>query len=409
MRFRWSKKYVHIGITTFLVIAASILFGLLLANFNSVLSFFGMILSILLPITLGFVFAYLLNPVLVFFEDKCFKKLLRKHLEKRPSSRLPRAFGVTATVLATLLVIVGLISIILPQLISSIIGLVGELPGYLNVAQTWADQFLEENTWLSPFVGNSFDSLLAAAKSYLEDATPAINQAIGNLTGFVIDSTINVVTGITNLIIGLVVSVYVMLSKEKFAAQTKKVLYALFPQSYTNRVLRISRSSNQVFGGFISGKLLDSFIVAVITFVVLAIFQVPYAILVSVIVGVTNIIPFFGPVIGAIPCALIILFEDPFKALLFIIISVIIQQIDGNLLCPKILGDSTGLSAFWVIFAILLGGGLFGFLGMLLGVPVFAVIYSLIKAFIEERLKQKAYPVETAAYADHDLEDVQDE
>lgn len=405
MRFKWSKKYTCQGITAFLVIAASILFWLLLANFNKVTGFIGMILSVLTPIILGFTFAYLLNPILVFFENKCFKKLLRKYLEKHENSRLPRVLGVTATILLALLLIAGLLSIILPQLISSISGLIGKLPGYLNIAKEWADRFLAENEWLGPFFGNSFDSLISSAQSYLESATPVINEAIGNLTGFVIDSAIGVVNALTNFILGLVISIYVMLSKEKFAAQTKKILYAIFPRSYTNRVLRISRSSNKVFGGFISGKLIDSFIIGVLTFIVLAVVQMPYAVLVSVIVGVTNIIPFFGPIIGAVPCALIILFEDPLKAVLFVAIVIVIQQIDGNLIGPKILGESTGLSAFWVIFAILLGGGLFGFLGMLLGVPTFAVIYSLIKAFVEERLKKKHYPVETKAYSGNNMEE----
>ncbi len=405
MRFKWSKKYFYQGLTAFLVIAASILLLLLLINSDKVLGFIGMILSILTPIILGFAFAYLLNPILVFLENKCFKKLLSKYLDKHENSRLPRVLGITATILLALLIIVGLLSIILPQLIASTRGLIGSLPEYLNSTKLWADRFLAENEWLGPFFGNSFDSLISSAQSYLESATPIINEAIGNVTGFVIDSAIGVVNALTNFFLGLVVSIYVMFSKEKFAAQTKKILYAIFPRSYTNRVLRISRSSHKVFGGFISGKLLDSFIIGVLTFIVLAIVKMPYAVLVSVIIGVTNIIPFFGPIIGAVPCALIILFEDPWKAVLFVIIIIIIQQIDGNLIGPKILGDSTGLSAFWVIFAILLGGGLFGFLGMLLGVPTFAVIYSLIKAFIEERLKKKHYPSETKAYSGNNMEE----
>ena len=186
-----------------------------------------------------------------------------------------------------------------------------------------------------------------------------------------------------------------MFSKEKFAAQTKKILYALFSKQHTDRILRNTRRTHHIFGGFVTGKLLDSLIIGIITFVVLFIVRMPYAVLISVIIGVTNVIPFFGPIIGAIPCALILLFEDPLKALLFIIIIIIIQQFDGNLLGPKILGDSTGLPAFWVIFAILLGGGLFGFLGMLLGVPTFAVVYSLLKTLIEERKKKKNQPSDT--------------
>ena len=262
---------------------------------------------------------------------------------------------------------------------------------------------------LSSLLGNSLDGLINSAQSLLEKATPTINQLIGNVTDFVIGSAIGVVNGVKNFVLGIIISIYVMFSKEKFAAQTKKILYALFSKQHTDRILRNTRRTHHIFGGFVTGKLLDSLIIGIITFVVLFIVKMPYAVLISVIIGVTNVIPFFGPIIGAIPCAVILLFEDPLKALLFIIIIIIIQQFDGNLLGPKILGDSTGLPAFWVIFAILLGGGLFGFLGMLLGVPTFAVVYSLLKTLIEERLKKKKQPSDTLAYIGNPKSEMPDE
>lgn len=350
-----------------------------------------------------------MNPILVFFEEKCFRKLLKKNLDKNPSSRLPRILSITVTVLTVLLCLGGLLSIILPQLAASIKGLFDKIPGYLEAAKNWGDQTIAGNKMLSSLLGNSLDGLINSAQSLLEKATPTINQLIGNVTDFVIGSAIGVVNGVKNFVLGIIISIYVMFSKEKFAAQTKKILYALFSKQHTDRILRNTRRTHHIFGGFVTGKLLDSLIIGIITFVVLFIVKMPYAVLISVIIGVTNVIPFFGPIIGAIPCAVILLFEDPLKALLFIIIIIIIQQFDGNLLGPKILGDSTGLPAFWVIFAILLGGGLFGFLGMLLGVPTFAVVYSLLKTLIEERLKKKKQPSDTLAYIGNPKSEMPDE
>ncbi len=386
------------GLVAFLVVAASILFLLLLLKIDVVLSLLGKICSVLMPILLGLAFAYVLNPILVFFEEKCFRKLLKGRLRKNPSSRLPRIFSVIVTLLLVLLCLSGLLRIILPQLMASVKGLFDKIPGYLEAAKIRGDQVIADNKTLSSLLGDSLDGWIESLQGTLEKAMPTINQLIGNVTGFVIGGAIGVVNGLKNFVLGLIISIYVMLSKEKFAAQAKKVLYALLPQRHSERILRSIGQANHIFGGFVTGKLLDSLIIGVLTFVVLFAVRMPYAVLISVIVGVTNIIPFFGPIIGAVPCALILLFEDPLKALLFIIIIIIIQQFDGNLLGPKILGDSTGLPAFWVIFAILLGGGLFGFLGMLLGVPTFAVIYALLKALIEERLRKKNQPVDTAAY-----------
>lgn len=398
MKLQWSKKYIAMGLVAFLVVAASILFLLFLLKIDIVLNMVGKIFSILMPIILGLTFAYLLNPLLAFFEDKCFRRIMSKWLEKKPASRLPRIFAITVTMLLVLLCLAGLLSIILPQLAASVKGLFDKIPSYLAAAKNWGDQTIAGNKTLSSLLGDSLDGLIDSAQSLLEKATPTINQLIGNVTDFVIGSAIGVVNGVKNFVLGIIISIYVMFSKEKFAAQAKKILYALLSKQHTDRILRNTRRAHRVFGGFVTGKLLDSLIIGIITFIVLFIVRMPYAVLISVIIGITNIIPYFGPIIGAIPCALILLFEDPLKALLFIVIIVIIQQFDGNLLGPKILGDSTGLSAFWVIFAILLGGGLFGFLGMLLGVPTFAVIYALIKTFIEERLKKKNEPSDTLAY-----------
>ncbi len=403
MKVKWSKKYLSIGVTAFLVIAASILLLLFLMRFEAVWSACLKLISILMPIILGFGFAFLMNPVLKFFEKKCFTKLLRKRIEKRGNSRLPRIFGLITTLVVVLLGLGGLIGIIIPQLVTSISGMVEKAPLYLDNMKSGLNGLLASYPWLADVLGGDADALILRVQEMLENAGPTLQSSIASITGFVIGGAIGVVNAVTDVILGIFVSVYVLYSKERFAAQAKKIVYAIFNRYRADRLLDEIRNTNRVYSGFISGKLLDSLIIGILTFVVLTVVQMPYSVLISVIVGVTNVIPYFGPFIGAIPCILFLLLVDPLKAVLFAVIILIIQQLDGNLIGPKILGDSTGLSAFWVIFAILLGGGLFGFTGMLLGVPTWAVIYSLIRVFIQDRLRKKRLPIETEAYMDGQL------
>ena len=209
---------------------------------------------------------------------------------------------------------------------------------------------------------------------------------------------IQMVREVFNFIIGIIVSIYVLFSKEKFQKQTKKLIYAVFRPGQANMILQIGGKSNEIFGGFIIGKIIDSLIIGVICFIGLSILNMPYTMLVSVIVGVTNVIPFFGPYIGAIPSTILIALEDPMKGVYFLIFILVLQQFDGNILGPKILGNSTGLSAFWVVTSILLGGGLFGFVGMVMGVPTFAVIYYIVDMILDNKLKKKKLPVRSDSY-----------
>ena len=201
-----------------------------------------------------------------------------------------------------------------------------------------------------------------------------------------------------NIVIGIIISLYILIEKEKFIAISRKITTALLPEKAAIKTLEIAHRSNMIFGKFLSGKILDSFIIGILTFIILSIFNMPYTLLVSVIVGITNIIPFFGPFIGAIPSFIIIVFVSPVKALWFLVIILVIQQIDGNIIGPKILGDSVGLSAFWILFSIMIAGEYFGVVGMIVGVPIFAVIYSLVKEFIEAKLKKKGLNVDTKDY-----------
>lgn len=425
MKFRWDKKYLYWGITAFLTIVCSIAFFLMLNNISSVVSAFKTLFEILVPFTFAFTFAYLLNPVVNFFEKKLtipFCKWLDEKKTQRQAAtpqkgkkavkvsakanKLPRVLSILFSLTITLLVICGLILMVLPQLIDTIIGIVNNLPVYLENFQEWVVTLVESNAGLKEMLATELASInqniLDWAKANL---LPQLNSILSGITVGVLGA----LNFIKNIVIGIIVSIYVLYSKERFSAQAKKVIFAIFPVRTGNTLLKTARRADKVFGGFIIGKLIDSAIIGIICFVGMNLFNLvspvdmPFSILISVIIGVTNIIPFFGPFIGAIPCILLILIVNPLAALYFAIFVLLLQQFDGNILGPKILGNSTGLSAFWVMFAILLGGGLFGFTGMLLGVPTFAVIYTIITELIEAHLKRHRLPSTTEEYYSIDV------
>ena len=232
----------------------------------------------------------------------------------------------------------------------------------------------------------------------LGEAINYIITTISNLLPVIANFVISTTSSVLNIIIGIIVSIYILIDKEKFIALSKKVTYALCSKERAKFVLNLANKSNMTFSKFIGGKILDSAIIGILTFIILTIFKMPYVLLISVIIGVTNIIPFFGPFIGGIPSAIIILFASPIQALWFIIIIIVIQQIDGNIIGPKILGDSIGISAFWILFSLLVAAKFMGVVGMIIGVPLFAIIYSIIKEVVEDKLRKKGLPVETEEY-----------
>jgi predicted PurR-regulated permease PerM len=214
-----------------------------------------------------------------------------------------------------------------------------------------------------------------------------------------------VVTGVYNLVIGIIVSVYLLSNREAFIASAKRILYSILSVDTAKRFLNVLRFADRTFIGFINGKLLDSAIIGLICYIGCSILQMPYALLVSVMIGITNIIPFFGPLIGAVPSALIILMVDPVKCLVFVIFVILLQQLDGNIIGPKILGNSVGINGFWVMFSIIIGAGFFGFWGMVLGVPVFVVIYTIIKESVRRKLLRNDLPTDEASYTNLDYID----
>lgn len=338
------------------------------------------------PFIIGGALSYLLNFILRFYEDKILSNDFFKKLKKS----YKRSVGLLLTYITASIITYLFIQFVLPQLVDSIVGLVNSIPEYLNeLTRVTNDIF--DNLNLQPEYINLITDKFGESVTYIITMISNLIPIIGN---FVVGAT----SSILNIIIGIIISIYILIDKEKFMALGKKVVYALCSKEKAKFILRLATQSNMTFSRFIGGKILDSFIIGVLTFLILTIFKMPYVLLVSVIVGVTNIIPFFGPFIGGIPAAIIILFVSPIQALWFIVIIVVIQQIDGNIIGPKILGDSIGISAFWILFSLLVAAKFMGFVGMIIGVPLFAIFYSIIKEIIEEKLAKKGLPIETEKY-----------
>ncbi|HAO69358.1 MAG TPA: AI-2E family transporter [Ruminococcaceae bacterium] len=393
MKIDWNRKYTTIAVYAVLVVVASLVCYNMLHNFTSYKAAFRRMIGILLPVIYGFSIAFVLNPVECFFEKKVWPRVSRGKL----SAKWNRGIAVFSTYVVAILVIAVFLSVVIPQVTSSIAGIVSNLSAYFNGVTGWLNS-LSNMLPKEEIFQETLEKINESAQTILE----AFYSWLSALLPMALNATKNLTTGLTNLVLGIIISIYFLFGKERFFAQLKKVLYALFPQDFVKRLIDVTHTSNRIFSGFISGKLLDSLIIGILCFVGMSLFRMPMAMLVSVIVGVTNVIPYFGPFIGAIPSALIVFLVDPIKALWFVLFVIFLQQFDGNILGPRILGDSIGLPAFWVIFAILLFGGYFGVFGMFVGVPAFAVIYSVLKIWMEGRLSRKNMPTDTKSYASED-------
>ncbi len=349
--------------------------------------------SILAPIYYGIAIAYLLDPL-----AKSYRKRLSPMMKKyRKGETIAKGLSITFSMVTGVVIVVALIWLIIPSLVESITIIVEEMPAQVENFVAW----LEKHTTGDSVIMKNLSTLVTKVSGAVEDwLRTDLIDTVGDVVTAITTGVIDMVMFIFNLLIGVVVAVYVMVDKEKFIGQSKKLVYTIFKRDTGDTIVDTARHGHKIFGGFLYGKILDSAIVGVITFIVLAILRTPYSLLVSVIVGVTNIIPFFGPFIGGIPCAILILLADPLQGLYFIIFIIIMQQIDGNIIGPKILGNTTGISEFWVTFALLLFGGIFGFLGMIIGVPAFAVVYYAVVQFMNKRLIKKGLPVESQLYRD---------
>ena len=358
------------AVSNLLVVLIGILFYMALANIGALQSKVDSLLGVLSPFIAGFAIAYLLNTPMCFFERKLYQK--QKHR---------RGLAILTVYLIALAIVVVLLNLIIPQVAQSVVDLATNMQTYLtslnSLVQTLSEQFGLEAEALNEAIG-SYQDLMTNIAAYLSKALPDLLNF-----GYAIGS--GVISGIT----ALISSVYMLAGKGRLVPQIKKMLYAILPRRRADWLLGVCGHANRVFVGFINGKLIDSAIIGVLCFILCLIFRIPYPMLVSVVVGVTNIIPFFGPIIGAIPCLMILVIVDPWAALRFFALVIGLQQFDGNILGPKILGDSTGLSAIWVLVSIVVCGGLFGFPGMVLGVPTFAVLYALVRDWVNKRLALK--------------------
>ena len=397
MKLNMNKKYTTIAVYAFLVIAAAITFFFVISEHSVVGRMAGTFFGLMTPFIYGAALAYVLNPVLNWLEKKVFPKVFGDRVSKR--SR--RGLGVLLTFLFGCAVVALFLAVLIPQIVESIDNLAQSIYAFLPQAQNFLNDLIAQygtNEMLVDvlsMLGVDISDPSMALQRLATRSYTFLTQVLPNLFGGVMRFT----SGLLDVVVGIIIAIYLLLSKEIFYAQVKKLLFAFFPRRVAQATLNLTHDSNTIFCGFISGKILDSAIIGVLCFIGCSVLQMPYTVLVSFIVGVTNVIPYFGPFIGAIPSIFIIMIADPLKSLVFAVFVLILQQLDGNIIGPKILGDSTGLSAFWVIFAVTFFGALFGFVGMLIGVPTFAVIYALVRNFAEFKLGKKGLKTQTPDFA----------
>lgn len=404
MKIDWNRKYTTIAVYAGLTGAALIALVFAFKNFEFFSGWGKRISGILNPVWLGMIMAYLFNPILKFAEKRIFRwnaVTKRQHSSKR-------ALGLIFTYIVVLIILTIFLLLVIPQVYASGSDLASKMSGYIEQTLTWINEFLSKSKFIGGDINNLDDVFNKALEIFnlnMETIGSKIQELITNSTNLlkdygpkVFEYFKGITNGFVNTIIGLIFSVYFLASKEKLTAQIKKVLRSLTSERLYNSTLELANFTDKTFGGYITGKLLDSLIIGIIMFIVCAICKMPYTPLVSVLVGVTNIIPIVGPFIGAIPGTFIIFIVDPVKAFWFIVINIVVQQLDGNVIGPKILGQTTGLSALWVMMSITIMGGLWGLFGMLISVPIFAVLYTLVKLAVEKRLAKKGAPTETVEY-----------
>ena len=393
-------QYFKWGLTAFLTVCAVLVFYDTFYQDGTLQGFLSQLASILSPVLYGFAIAYLLTPVMSWLENniallwkRCFKKEL-----KRPSGAL-RLISILLTEAAVLFLLYLLMSVLIPQLVDSVTTLINNAESYYRNVYRWADSLLDSDNEIAVWIASLITDRYSDGMVFLtEKILPWVQKAVVPLTNGIWSGIRGAVGFAFDLIVGLIVSIYLMGMKEKSLARCCKAVYACLSEKKADAVMRGTRRVNAIFSGFVRGKLLDSLIIGILCFICCSLLKLPYTPLVSVVVGVTNVIPFFGPFLGAIPSAFLILLVSPKQCLVFVVFIIVLQQFDGNILGPKILGDATGISSFWVIVAILVGGGFGGVLGMFIGVPVFACVQELVKYLMDRRLRARNMPTEAYAY-----------
>ena len=354
-------------------------------------------LSILNPIIIGLIIAYILNPILNFLEKKLLLKIGRKLFPKNKMSakNFSRAIGVLIVVVLLVSIIAMLMILVLPQLYLSIQKLVSNMQNYYNTAVNWLNGVFNNNA----DAGTLLASILSGVTTYFTNwVKTGLLPKMQNIIVSLSSGVIGFIKAVFGFFIGIIVSCYVLYRKEDLIARVKKFAYSLLSKEHTDSLIRVMGHLHKTFGQFLVGKIIDAVFVGIVCAAFMIICDMPYIALISVINAITNVIPFFGPYIGGIPSCLLILLENPLQAIIFGAFLIVLQLFDGNIVQPRIYGNTMGISGFWILFAIFLFGGMFGFAGLLFGVPLFAVIYSSLGAWSRKRLKKKEMPVDTTAY-----------
>lgn len=359
----------NILLATYVVVLA-----FLFLNIESVGNVFGTTMGILKPFLIAICIAFVLNIPMKFYEDKVLSHFIKKR-------KTARALALILTIVSIIALFVGLVLFIIPQLVDSGSTLVKNIPDYIKSLE----DFMAEYMTSTDLFDNLWDQILAMGENLLK----IVGQITGGLAMQVVNITLGVTSTIINFFMGFLIAIYILLSKEKLSLQSKKLLYAYSDVNKANKVMRIARISHEKFSKFITGQCIEAVILGGLCFVGMTIFSMPYALLVSTIIGITALVPIFGALIGTIPSAFIIFMVDPMTAVWFVVLIVVIQQIEGNLIYPMVVGNSIGLSAIWVLLAITVGSSTFGILGMLIGIPLFGVAYTIISTITNNKLKEK--------------------
>lgn len=388
MKINYNRKYTTIALYTIVVVFILLIVYRFTFTWDDSIQLVDNFISIMSPFIFALFIAYFISPMVNFFESKVLSRL---HIKNRriKSTKLIRVLSIIMSYLVVLGTLIFLLAIIIPQLIDSIYEIADTLPDYVQSILKWVQtaQFtIGESSYI-------IDLKLLNINNFVEDSLPhtleQITEIFNRFIPDILNFTKNIANAVLNLLFGFIVAIYLIYNKEAYVASTRKIITALMPLQKTESLFTTLGESHKIFSRFFVGKLIDSIIIGIICFIITLIARIPYALLISVIVGVTNMIPYFGPFIGGGIGVVFLLMSSPVKALWFALIIIALQQFDGNILGPKILGDSTGLTPFWVIFAIILFGGIFGLLGMFIGVPCFAVIKNIFDNIIDRRYREK--------------------
>ncbi len=402
MKFDPNSKMTTIAIYAFLVLAAAILFAQIIGNMKTSLGFVNTIIGYIQPMIYGFVIAFLLNPIMHSIENILI--LNASKIKLKPSQR--RMISIIITYLFVIFTLSIFMGILLPQVIESLVKIVKQFPTYTKSLQSVYQNFIDDFYSLGQSSEVSYEIQLFTDKisSSIQNILNNIDKFLMSIISSILQIIAGFVSGIAQIIVGIIISIYLLSSKEKLFAQLKKVGCAILSLKVLEIVQNILIDTSKIFKSYITGAAIDAIIVGFICFLFMIImgFFAPgfwqYSVIISVIVALTNVIPYFGPFLGAIPSALLLLTINPFYPIIFLVFILILQQIDGNIINPRIVGSSTGLPALWVVFAIMLFSGMFGIIGMFIGVPLFAVIYMLLKRLIIYLLRKKSMPIATKDY-----------